>query len=200
MIYSVRGKLLSTTPTYSVIECGGVGYQVHHSIHTYEKIKSREDVFLHTHFIVREDAQILFGFYEKAERDVFLLLNTVSGVGPNSARLILSHLNAFDVVKVIGAGQSDVLRSVKGIGAKTAERIIVDLKDKITSIEGSSDELDTSVSMGASQGSRLMVDALSALEVLGYARPAAAKAIRRVLENPEITSVDQVIRAALKNL
>jgi Holliday junction DNA helicase RuvA len=199
MIYSVRGKLLSTTPTYSVIECGGIGYQIHHSIHTYEKIKSREDVFLHTHFIVREDAQILFGFYEKAERDVFLLLNTVSGVGPNSARLILSHLNAFDVVRVIGAGQSDVLRSVKGIGAKTAERIIVDLKDKITSIEGSADEVDASASV-STQGSRLMVDALSALEVLGYARPAAAKAIRRVLENPEITSVDQVIRAALKNL
>ncbi|TVQ79695.1 MAG: Holliday junction branch migration protein RuvA [Flavobacteriales bacterium] len=198
MIYSVRGKLLSTTPTYSVVEAGGIGYQIHHSIHTYEALQGKAEVFLHTHFIVREDAQLLFGFFEKVERDVFLLLNSVSGVGPNSARLILSHLKASDVVRVIGAGQSDVLRSVKGIGAKTAERIIVDLKDKITSIETASDSGE--LPMGSGVDSRLMADALSALEVLGYARASATKAVRKALEQSEITSVDQVIREALKNL
>ncbi|MCC5916182.1 MAG: Holliday junction branch migration protein RuvA [Cryomorphaceae bacterium] len=196
MIFSLRGKLINSTPTYSVIECVGVGYQVLHSIHTYEALQGKTEVFLHTHLIVREDAQILFGFYELAEKEMFLLLTSVSGVGPSSARLILSHLNAKDLVRVIGAGQSDVLRSVKGIGTKTAERIIVDLKDKITAVAENSTEMD-----GAPlNDNKLFMDALSALEVLGYARAAAAKAIRKALQDTSLNTVDRVIKQSLKNL
>jgi holliday junction DNA helicase RuvA len=196
MIYSLRGVLTMSTPTYSVVECSGVGYQVLHSIHTYESIQGKSEVYLHTHLIVREDAQILFGFYDVAEKDMFLLLTSVSGVGPNSARLILSHLNAKDLVKVIGAGQSDVLRSVKGIGTKTAERIIVDLKDKIASA-AESGGADTTFQV---KDNKLFNDALSALEVLGYPRASATKAVRRAMQDESLISVDRIIKQSLKNL
>ncbi len=196
MIYSLQGKVIISTPTYSVIECAGVGYQINHSINTYDAIREKKEVFVLTHLIVREDAQILYGFNNQMEKDVFLLLLSVSGVGPNSARLILSHMTANDVMRVIGAGQSDALRAVKGIGAKTAERIIVDLKDKITAIGG---EVDAGLG-SASPNNDLMLDALSALEVLGYPKAAAAKAIKKVMQDPTINTVDQIIKHSLKNL
>jgi Holliday junction DNA helicase RuvA len=196
MIYSLQGKVIISTPTYSVIECAGVGYQINHSINTYDAIREKKEVFVLTHLIVREDAQILYGFNNQMEKDMFLLLLSVSGVGPNSARLILSHMTANDVMRVIGAGQSDALRAVKGIGAKTAERIIVDLKDKITAIGG---EVDAGLG-SASPNNDLMLDALSALEVLGYPKAAAAKAIKKVMQDPTINTVDQIIKHSLKNL
>lgn len=196
MIYSLRGKLTISTPTHSVIECVGVGYQINHSINTYDAIREKEEVFVLTHLIVREDAQILYGFNDRAEKDMFLLLLSVSGVGPNSARLILSHMSSSDVVRVIGAGQSDALRAVKGIGAKTAERIIVDLKDKITSMAS-----DVSLDAGAAmQNDTLVLDALSALEVLGYPKAIAAKAIKKVMQDSTINTVDQIIKHSLKNI
>ncbi len=197
MIYSLQGKVIISTPTYSVIECGGVGYQINHTIYTHDVIREKKDVFVYTHLIVREDAQILYGFIQQMEKDMFLLLLSVSGVGPNSARLILSHMTADDVMRVIGAGQSDALRAVKGIGAKTAERIIVDLKDKITTLGGGQVNADIG-SAGANND--LLLDALSALEVLGYPKAAAAKAIKKVMQDPTINTVDQVIKHSLKNL
>lgn len=174
----------------------GVGYQINHSINTYDAIREKEEVFVLTHLIVREDAQILYGFNDRAEKDMFLLLLSVSGVGPNSARLILSHMSSSDVVRVIGAGQSDALRAVKGIGAKTAERIIVDLKDKITSMAS-----DVSLDAGAAmQNDTLVLDALSALEVLGYPKAIAAKAIKKVMQDSTINTVDQIIKHSLKNI
>ncbi len=196
MIFSLRGTLLISTPTHSVVECCGVGYQINHSINTYEAIRNQKDVYVLTHLIVREDAQILYGFNDQAEKNMFLLLTSVSGVGPNSARLILSHMTAAEVVRVIGAGQSDVLRTVKGIGAKTADRIIVDLKDKIASISGEMSE--DAISFAADNS--MMPDALTALEVLGYPKAAAVKAIKKAMQDPGVTTVDQIIKQSLKNL
>src|SRR5574344_2024136 len=126
----VTGRVESLTPTYAVIEAGGVGYLLNISVQTFSQIGSQCDVKLYTHFVVREDAQILYGFYTRDEREIFRLLIGVSGVGGNTARMILSSFTADEVRTIVSTGQSELLKSVKGLGLKTAQKIIVELRDK----------------------------------------------------------------------
>ncbi|MDA0569435.1 MAG: Holliday junction branch migration protein RuvA, partial [Bacteroidetes bacterium] len=131
MIYHLNGRLIEKHPTHVVIECGGVGYLVSISITTYEALTDDESIFLNTYMVVREDAMTLYGFATQEERRMFLLLIGVSGVGANTARLILSAMNPAKTTEVIASGDSDTMKKVKGIGAKTAQRIIIDLQDKV---------------------------------------------------------------------
>ncbi|MDZ7848821.1 MAG: Holliday junction branch migration protein RuvA [Owenweeksia sp.] len=167
MIYHISGKLVEVSPTFAIIECAGVGYQVNISLTTYSQLGSSEQVKLYTFPIYKEDSQTLYGFFSKQERDTFSRLISVSGVGGNTARVILSSLAPNEVVEAIAGENVSLLKSIKGIGAKTAERIIVDLKDKVGAIE-----MDATAP--GSTGS-LKAEALSALEVLGYNFPAVRK-------------------------
>lgn len=194
MYYFLEGIVEVLTPTYCVLNCNGVGWQVQISVFTFEKLKQGEKHKLYTHFIVREDAHIMYGFKDEAERSLFQLLITVSGVGANTARLILSHLRSDELLDVISSSNVARLKAVKGIGAKTAERIIVDLRDKAGSAFESL-QIKT-----ISSNNKAAKDALSALEVLGYPRPVAGKVIEKITaENPDL-DVERIIKLALKNL
>ena len=194
MITHIDGKLVEKTPTYAIIDCGGVGYYINISLTTYSKLPSTERCKLYTHLAIREDAHVLFGFIDQAERQLFLHLISVSGVGPSTARMILSSLSAQEIHDAIINQQVGVLQAVKGIGAKSAQRIIVDLKDKLQK-DGITSEL-----LFSSHNS-LKEEALSALIMLGFAKNIAEKALDKVLKlaTSEIT-VEQVIKLALKNL
>ena len=148
MIHHLNGRLVEKTPTYAVIECGGVGYQVHISLTTFERIGSNENIVLHTHMVVREDAQLLYGFSHPEERELFLLLIGVSGVGANTARMVLSAMDPETARQSIQTGDVDAMKSVKGIGAKTAQRIIIDLQDKVGAVSASDGCSDALVKEG----------------------------------------------------
>ena len=198
MIHHLRGRLIEKTPTYAVVECAGVGYQVHISLNTYEQLGSDENVFLNTHMVVREDTQLLYGFARPEERELFLLLLGVSGVGANTARMILSAMNVEDARQAIQSGDVDAMKSVKGIGAKTAQRIIIDLQDKL----GALDTGAAVVSGGsAARGNNLRQEALLALTTLGFDRGRCEKTLDQVLkETPGMSTVEELIKHALKRL
>lgn len=194
MIHFLNGKIAEINPTDVVIECGGVGYFVSISLNTYEKIQRQESVKLLTHYIVREDGHFLYGFATEDERVVFRLLLGVSGVGANTARMLLSSMTPGEVVEAITSGNTMRLQKVKGIGLKTAERIIVDLRDKIDKGSYVSGNI-------SSMHNTIKQETLSALTQLGFARQAAEKAIERVTQQPdEVKTVEDMIRAALKHL
>ena len=203
MITYIEGKLIEKNPTYVVIDCGGVGYFINISLHTYSKIDDTTTqpgtgkCRLYTHFAVREDAHTLYGFAEQRERRLFRHLISVSGVGAATARMVLSSLSPEEVHKAIITKDVAILQSVKGIGSKTAERIIVDLKSRLEK-EGLSAGV---VSAVHETGNKIKDDALSALVMLGFAKIAAEKAINQVLrtETGE-RSVEHLIKASLKNL
>lgn len=193
MIAHLRGKLVEKNPAYCIVECSGVGYHVNISLQTFSRVPDSESVFLYTHLIVREDAQILFGFWDKAERDLFLLLISVSGIGPNTARMILSSLSAGELQAAIASGDVNTLKSVKGIGAKSAQRVIVDLRDKIGEMHS-----DTEISVSSSNTNKN--EALMALEVLGFNRQKAAKIIDGLQSINREMPVEKLVKEALKNL
>lgn len=193
MIAHIRGKLVEKNPTYVVIEANGVGYFLHITLHTFSNLSEEVSVFLYTHLIVREDAQILYGFSSQAEREMFKLLISVSGVGPSTARTMLSSMTTQEVQQAIASGNVGVIQSVKGIGAKTAQRVLVDLKDKI-STNFTVNELSDAKSNTHKN------EALSALEVLGFAKKQSEKIIDKLLINNPTLSVEQLIKNALKNL
>lgn len=197
MIEHIKGRLVEKTPTYSIIETAGVGYYINTSLHTFSKIPDEEACVLYTHFSVREDAQLLYGFYEKEERDLFRSLISVSGIGPSTAQVLLSSLTPEEAIHAIVMGDVSTIQKVKGIGSKTAQRIILDLKDKVSKIATSSKEgINAIVSSNKSQQ-----DALSALIMLGFGRTAAEKALGRVIkEAGSDTSVEQLIKDSLKRL
>jgi len=197
MITHIEGKLIEKNPTYIVIDCGGVGYFINISLHTYSKIEDAENCKLYTHLTVREDAHILYGFADRQERHLFRHLISVSGVGVSTARMVLSSLSPDEVHQAILTKDVALLQSVKGIGAKTAERIIVDLKDRLEK-EGM---ITDAVSAMPETSNKIKNDALSALVMLGFAKSAAEKAINQVLrtEGVELT-VEHLIKASLKNL
>ncbi len=211
MITYIEGKLIEKNPTYVVIECGGIGYFINISLHTYSKIDdstaqsgtgtsatlSTSKCKLYTHFSVREDAHTLYGFSEQRERRLFRHLISVSGVGAATARMVLSSLSPEEVHKAIITKDVAILQSVKGIGSKTAERIIVDLKSRLEKEGMSADALPVM----SETGNKIKDDALSALVMLGFAKIAAEKAINQVLrtETGE-RSVEHLIKASLKNL
>ncbi|HEA31148.1 MAG TPA: Holliday junction branch migration protein RuvA [Leeuwenhoekiella sp.] len=193
MITHLSGKLVEKNPTDVVIDCNGVGYAVHISLHTYSMIPEGEKVQLFTYMHVKEDAQTLYGFAQKSEREVFKLLISVSGVGTSTARTMLSSLSPDEVKQAIATGDVPVIQSVKGIGAKTAQRIILDLKDKILKVF----DIDE-VSQPMSNTNK--DEALSALETLGFARKQAEKVCAKIVREDPGAGVETIIKQALKNL
>jgi len=198
MIYHLRGRLAEKTPTYAVVECGGVGYQVHISLNTFEQLGNDENVMLHTHMVVREDAQLLYGFSQPEERSMFLLLLGVSGVGASTARMILSAMNVDQAAQAIQSGDVDAMKSVKGIGAKTAQRIIIDLQDKLGAIDAPA----MPAARGAQGGhNNSRQEALIALTTLGFDRTRCEKTLDQIMkDSPDMTAVEDLIKHALKRL
>jgi len=192
MINYLKGRLVEKKPTYAVIECSGIGYYANVSLHTYSTLKEEESCKLFTHLVIREDAHTLYAFSTENERFIFKMLISVSGVGPNTARMILSSMTPLEVQQTIANEQVNALKAVKGIGAKTAERVIVDLKDKILS--GLDDSQEISI------GNTSKEETLKALEVLGFSRKSSEKVIDKILrENPDL-AVEEIIKAALANM
>jgi len=190
----LQGKLVEKNPAFAVVECAGVGYYVNISLHTFSKIGKAENIKLFIHFIVREDAMQFYGFFDTYEREVFRKLISVSGVGASTARMILSSLNPDEVFEAINSGNVAVLKAVKGIGAKSAQRIIVDLKDKLDKLPIDSENLPF-------QHNTLKDEALSALLALGFSKPMAQKGLTKVFKtHPEIDKVEDLIKESLKVL
>lgn len=193
MIAQIKGKLIEKTPTYVVIDCNGVGYQLNISLNTFSKIGNDENCLLLTHYVVREDAHLLYGFKEKSERELFRQLISVSGVGSSTAMMILSSLSPDETKIAIISGNVTVLKSVKGIGLKTAERIIIDLRDKVGKSDGT--EIFSSFS-----NNTIKDEALSALVMLGFSKLPADKALTKIMvENSNLT-VEELIKRTLKSL
>lgn len=191
MIEFVRGRLIEKNPAFVVIECSGIGYLLHISLTTFSQITNEENVLLYTHQVIREDAHLLFGFGTKDERIVFRNLLSVSGVGASTARMVLSSIGPDEVQSAIASGNVSTFQKIKGIGAKTAQRIIVDLSGKI-------EKLDLSGS--GSTSSALRQESLSALTTLGFDKSAAEKAIDKILAQDNNIAVEQLIKLALKNM
>ena len=192
MITHIKGKLVEKNPTHIVVDCNGVGYLLHISLHTYEQLTSDELLTIFTHLSIKEDAHTLFGFVTKVEREIFRLLISVSGVGPSIARTMLSSMTSEEIQQAIASENVALIQSVKGIGAKTAQRLILDLKDKILKIY----ELDELPSL---QHNTNKEEALSALEVLGFARKISEKVLDKILKVEPDLSVEILIKKALKS-
>jgi len=193
MIAHIQGKLVEKTPTDVVIDCNGVGYHVNISLHTFSLLPQTDFIKLFTYLQIKEDAHSLYGFVEKSERELFKLLLSVSGIGAGIARTMLSSLDPKQIIQAIANGDVGTVQSIKGIGNKTAQRVILDLRDKVLKIY----DLDE---ISVAQHNINREESLSALEVLGYVRKNAEKVVDKILkENPE-ASVETIIKQAFKNL
>jgi Holliday junction DNA helicase RuvA len=193
MIAHLQGKLVEKTPTDVIIDCNGVGYHVNISLHTYSLLPASDSIKLFTYLQIKEDSHTLFGFVEKSEREIFKMLLSVSGIGASIARTMLSSLEPKQIIHAIATADVVTIQSIKGIGSKTAQRVILDLKDKVLKLY----DLDE-VSM--SQSNTNKDEALSALEVLGFIRKSAERVVEKIVkENPDAT-VENIIKLALKNL
>ena len=193
MIHHLNGKLVEKNPTYLIVECNGVGYFLHISLHTFSLLPSDEKIKIYTHLQIKEDSHTLFGFMDRAEREIFLLLISISGIGPSIARTMLSSLNPAQVRDAIANSEVATIQAVKGIGAKTAQRVIVELKDKILKVY----DIDE---VSVQSNNTTKEEALSALEVLGFTRRQSEKVVDRVLAQDTSLSVEDIIKQALKNL
>ncbi len=193
MIYHLKGQLIEKNPTHVVIDCNGVGYFIHISLHTFSLLKNSEAIHLYTHLQVKEDSQTLYGFMEKSERELFRLLISVSGVGSSTARTMLSSLEPKQIMEAIASGDAATIQKIKGIGTKTAQRVILDLKDKILKVFGV-DEIFVS------QSNTNREEALSALETLGFLRKPAEKVVDRIMKETTDPTVETIIKLSLKNL
>lgn len=193
MITQIRGRLVEKNPTEVVVDCNGVGYLLNISLNTYTALPSDENVTLYSHLVVREDAHILYGFATKTEREVFKLLISVSGVGPSIARTMLSSMTADEIQHAIASENVQIIQSVKGIGLKTAQRVLVDLKDKILKTFNM-DEVYVATNNTHRD------EALSALEVLGFQRKQSEKIVNAIAKEHPDASIEKIIKLALKNL
>ena len=193
MITHLSGKLVEKNPTDVVIDCNGVGYLLNISLHTYSQIPDGEHVKLHTHFQVKEDSHSLFGFMSLAEREIFRLLISVSGIGASTARSMLSSLTPTEIKNALASEDVRTIQSIKGIGLKTAQRVIIDLRDKILKVH---DVTDSAAVLNNTNKD----EALSALEVLGFTRKQSDKVVQTILRNQPDASVEVLIKEALKNL
>lgn len=191
MIHHLKGRLFEKNPTYLVIECNGVGYEVKISLNTYSGIGNLEEITLLTKLIVREDAQILYGFLSKEEREIFQLLISISGIGPNTAMIMLSSLSPTEIAQAIVNEDVRIIQSVKGIGTKTAQRVIIELQDKMRHFSLSEENLSSSNNTNK-------FDALIALASLGFDKKAAERALDKIYD--ENDSVENLIKHALKVL
>ena len=196
MIEYLRGELAELSPAAAVIDCNGVGYLASISLNTYSAIQGKKSCKLYIYEAVREDAYQLYGFADKQERELFLLLISVSGIGGNTARTILSALSSAELINIISTENASLLKTVKGIGLKTAQRIIVDLKDKIKTAMGS----EPGLPLQAAASSEVMDEAVAALTMLGFAQAASQKVVLTILKETPDAPVEQVIKLALKRL
>jgi len=194
MISYIKGAITHKNPAYIIVETGGIGYHVNVSLHTYAQIEKEERIKILIHQHLKEDSNTLYGFSEETERSLFVLLISVSGIGPNTARVILSGMTPEEVRASILAENVAAFNRVKGIGPKTAKRIILDLKDKVMKDSG-----DITVSLGGKDNT-LRAEALSALVALGFAKVSVQKTLNRVLQAEKFTSVEQLIKVTLKQL
>lgn len=199
MIEYVRGELAELTPAMAVVDCNGVGYAANISLNTYAAIQGKKECKLYIHEAIREDAYVLFGFADKQERELFLLLISVSGIGGNTARMILSALSPSELINVISNENANLLKSVKGIGLKTAQRIIVELKDKMKtgSVAAATAGMATLITPESTQ---VQDEAVSALTMLGFPQAPSQKVVLAILKEEPNAQVEQVIKLALKRL
>ena len=198
MIEYIKGEIAEITPALAVIDCNGIGYAINISLNTYSAIQGKPNIKLYIHEAIREDAHVLYGFSTKQERELFLLLISVSGIGGNTARMILSALSPAELCNVISSGNDKLLKSVKGIGLKTAQRIIVDLKDKIAST--GMETVSGSISALSPAHSEIHDEAVAALTMLGFAQAPSQKVVAAILKEDSNLNVENVIKLALKRL
>ena len=193
MITHLKGKLVEKSPTNVVIEVNGIGYWVNISLTTFSQIPDNENIKLFTHLQIKEDSHSLYGFYSKKERDIFRLLISVSGVGTSTARTMLSSLNPNQVVEAISSNNVSIVQSVKGIGSKTAQRLIIELRDKILKIY----DLDETY---VNSNNTTREEALSALEVLGINKKSSERLVDNIIKENQDISVEEIIKETLKNI
>lgn len=193
----INGTLAEVAPAYAVVDACGVGYFVNISLHTYSEIEKAESVKLYLHHIVREDAELLYGFSSKEERDLFRLLISVSGVGGNTARMIQSTYSPSELRNIIATGNATLLKNVKGLGLKTAQKIIVDLSGKMVDLPSHNAAENA---LAVSQRSEVFDEALAALVMLGFAKGASEKVLQKLFKAEPLLSVEEAIRSALKQL
>ena len=193
MITHLKGKLVEKSPTNVVIEVNGTGYWVNISLTTFSQIPDNENIKLFTHLQIKEDSHSLYGFYSKKERDIFRLLISVSGVGTSTARTMLSSLNPQQVVEAISSNNVSIVQSVKGIGSKTAQRLIIELRDKILKIY----DLDETY---VNSNNTTREEALSALEVLGINKKSSERLVDNIIKENQDISVEEIIKETLKNI
>ena len=192
MITQIKGRLVEKSPTEVVVDCNGIGYSINISLNTFSKIGNEENIKLYTHLIIKEDSHSLYGFFEKSERSLFKLLISVSGVGASTGRMMLSSLTPNEIVSAIMTENVQVIQSIKGIGLKTSQRVILELKDKVSSLEGSEQQ-----ELNLNNES---TEAAFALEVLGYSQKQTSKILSKIIaENPGI-NVETLIKKALNKL
>ena len=197
MIEYIKGEIVELTPTRMILECAGIGYELNISLNTYSYYNGKQTGKVFVYEIIREDAHLLYGFADQTERELFMMLTSVSSVGPNTARMILSSLSPAELIRVIDDKDENTLTTVKGIGLKTAQRIIVDLKNKVKPLEG----------MAASNGKTIAAnhspvgeEAVAALVMLGFPKAASQKAVNTILKSSPALAVEQVIKTALRML
>lgn len=193
MISFIKGRLVEKTPTEVIVDVNGVGYQINISLHSYSLLPADELITLYTYLQIKDDAHTLFGFVQKLEREIFKLLISVSGIGANTARNMLSYIHPNELLQAIATEDVKTIQSIKGIGLKTAQRVIIDLKDKVLKMKDIDEISVVAHNTNADE-------ALSALEVLGFVRKTAEKAVKKIVEQHPGAKVEEIIKLALKNL
>lgn len=199
MIEYIKGELAELTPALATVEAAGVGYGLNISLNTYTAVQGKKEVKLYVYEAIREDAHVLYGFASKKERELFELLISVSGVGPNTARMVLSSMSPAELCASISTGNERLIKSVKGIGLKTAQRIIVDLRDKIVAL-GLADEIPAGGSVSASINNDVKDEAVGALTMLGFSPAPSQKVVVQILQEHPDAPVEEVVKLALKQI
>ena len=199
MIEYIKGELTDLTPTLATLEAAGIGYGLNISLNTFSAIQGKKEVKLFVYEAIREDAHLLYGFVNKREREMFLLLITVNGVGANTARMMLSGMSVSELCNAISTGNARLIQSVKGVGKMTAQRIIVDLRDKIVAL-GIADEIPAGGAVAAPVNSAVRDEAVSALTMLGFAPAPSQKVVLQILQEQPELPVEQVVKLALKQI
>ena len=197
MIEYIKGELTELTPALATIEAAGIGYGLNISLNTFSAIQGKKEVKLYVYEAIREDAHVLFGFVNKKEREMFLLLITVNGVGANTARMMLSGMSVSELCNAISTGNARLIQSVKGIGKMTAQRIIVDLREKIVSL-GITEEIPSGGQIAAPVNNQVKDEAVSALTMLGFAPAPSQKVVLQILQDQPDAPVETVVKQALK--